>query len=84
MIGYAIINLHLILHPTLIKATESCQLTHTIITQKHLSCPIPTQALLRLVQHVVDWVAPFLRSQRSPPHPLKFLYTPPPPYVHDS
>ena len=43
---------------------------------QNLSCPIPSQPLLYMVQHVTDWVASFPRSQHSPPPPLKFLHTP--------
>ena len=33
-----------------------------------------------MVQHVADWIAPFPRSQHSPPPPpLKFFHTPPSP-----
>ena len=32
----------------------------------NLSCPILTEPLLHIVQHVADWVAPFLRSQYFP------------------
>ena len=35
----------------------------------NLSCPIPTQPLLHMVQHVADWVVPFPRSQHSPQIP---------------
>ena len=42
----------------------------------NLLCPIPIQAHLHMVQHVADWVAAFPRGQHSPPHPLKFSYTP--------
>jgi len=39
---------------------------------------IPTQPFLHMVQHVADWVAPFSRSQHSPPPPLKkYFHTPP-------
>ena len=49
-------------------------------------CPIPTQPLLHMMQHVADWVAPFPRRQHSPPPPLKFFHTALhlPPCVHES
>ena len=48
----------------------------TLSLLSNLSYPIPTQPLLHMVQHVADWVAPFLRSQHSPPPPLEFFHTP--------
>ena len=39
-------------------------------------CPIPTWPILYMMQHVVDWVAPFRRSQNSSPPPFKIFYTP--------
>ena len=60
-------------------------------TFSNLSCQIPTQPLLQMVQHVADWVAPFPRSQHSPPLLLKLLHIPPSPpssssfpYVHET
>jgi len=42
----------------------------------NLSCLIPTQPLLHMVQHVADRVSPFLRSRHTSPPPLKFLHIP--------
>ena len=39
----------------------------TNMNEQNISCQIPTQPLLHVVQHVADWVAPFPRSQHSPP-----------------
>ena len=57
----------------------------------NLFCPIPTQPILHMGQHVADWVALFPRSQDFSPPPLKFFHTPPTPtstpslpYVRDS
>ena len=57
----------------------------------NLSCQIPIQHLLHMVQCVADWLAPFPRSQHFPTPPLIFFYTPPSPppcpsspYVHQS
>ena len=36
-----------------------------------------TQSLLHMVQHDADWIAPFPRSQHSPPPPHKLLHIPP-------
>ena len=44
-----------------------------------LSCPIFTQPLLHMVQHVVDWVASYPHSHHYPPAPLNLLHTPPSP-----
>ena len=51
----------------------------------------PLNHFLNMVQHVADWVAPFPRSQHSPPSPHKLLHIPPSPppscsftYVHES
>ena len=41
----------------------------------NLSCPIPIQPLLYVVQNVADWVVPFLRSQHFPHLPLKLFHT---------
>ena len=56
-----------------------------------LSCPIPNQPLLHMVQHVADRVAPFSGCQYAAPPPLKFVNTllsPPSsnslPYVNES
>ena len=38
----------------------------------NLSCQIPTQPLLHMVQNVTGWLAPFPRIRHSPPPPLKF------------
>ena len=35
----------------------------------NLSCPIPLQPVLLMVQHVANWVTLFPRSQHSPPPP---------------
>ena len=43
-------------------------------TISNLSCPIPTQPFLPMVQHVDDWVAAFPRSQHFPHPSHKFLY----------
>ena len=51
-------------------------------TSPNLSCQIPIQPLLQMVQHVPDWVAPFPSSSPqttpySPPLPHKLLHIPP-------
>ena len=48
------------------------------------SCPIPTQPLLHMTQHVADWVAPFPRSQHPTPPALIFLHTHPSPHPSSS
>ena len=56
----------------------------------NLSCPVPTQPLLHMVQHVADWVAPFpvvsnlLHRQIPPYSPFTSPLFAPPPYVHKS
>ena len=42
-------------------------LKKTLPPFSNLSCPIPTQPLLHLVQHVADWIVPFPRSQNRIP-----------------
>ena len=50
-------------------------------TFSSLACPIPNEPLSHMVQHVADCVAPFPRSQHSPPPSLKSLYIFPPPLL---
>ena len=46
-------------------------LTQILPTISNISCPISTQPLLHLVQHVADWVASFPISQYSHPPSLQ-------------
>ena len=55
---------------------EAAQNAATILK---LIVPYPNSTLFYLVQHVADWVVPFLSSQHSPPPPLEFFPAPPPP-----
>ena len=55
-----------------------CQ-PETLPPLSNLSCPIPTQSILPMVQHVDNWVTPFPRSQQFPLPPQKFFHSPPSP-----
>ena len=59
--------------PTLMYPRPGCR-PKTLPPFSNLSCPIPYQTLLHMVQHVADWVAPIPRSHHSPLSTLKFLH----------